>query len=120
MTDRFQLVAQPALQPAEDIITRSTVGPFIDTGAWIAPSPRRRRVYLSVDTIRSLAEAAGITQQPVDEALIAKYRAEGALDFLKENLHGDLVSVVRRLGDLLDVADVVGDPRADEGEAGDS
>lgn len=118
-SDRFQLVAQPAHEPARDIVTGSTVGPFIDAGAWIQPAVRRQRVYLSVDTVKALAEAAGITQPVMDEATIAKLRAEGALDFLKENLHGDLVRSLQRLAHFLDDADVAGDPGAPEG-AGDA
>lgn len=119
MTDRFQLVKSPALDPGTDIITGTTVGPFVDCGAWIQPSPRRRRIYLSVETVRQLAEAAGITQAPIDEAAVARYRAEGALDFLRENLHGDLASVVRRLAAFLDDAGVVVDPGSREGAGAD-
>jgi hypothetical protein len=121
MADRFQLVAVPPIAPGTDIITGTTVGPFVDCGAWVPPSPHKRRIYLSVDTIKALALAAGISEPAVDEATIAKYRAEGALDFLKENLHGDLVRAVRRLAAFLDdagVADDSGEP-ANTGDPGD-
>lgn len=110
-SDRFQLVAQPAIEPGEDIITRSTVGPFVDCGAWIQPSPRRRRVYLTVETIRQLAEAAGITpSSAISEERLRQERALGALDFLRENLGGDLADVARRLARLFDDADLPGRP----------
>lgn len=118
-SDRFQLVAQPAHDPARDIITGSTAGPFVDCGAWVQPSMRKQRIYLSVDTIRALAEAAGITQPVFDASAEAKLRAEGALDFLKENLHGDLVRTLQRLAHFLDDADVGGDEGSDEGAESD-
>lgn len=105
-SDRFQLVPQPAFSPAGDLITGSTVGPFVDCGAWVQPSPRKQRIYLSVETIRALAEAAGVIQPVIDDVAIARYRAEGALDFLKENLHGDLSRALVRVAALLDDADV--------------
>lgn len=105
-SDRFQLVAQPSMQPGEDIITRSTVGPFVDCGAWIQPSPRRRRVYLTVETIRQLAEAAGVfPSSAITEERLRQERALGALDFMKENLGGDLAAVLGRLAQLLNDSD---------------
>lgn len=115
---RFQLVAQPAHDPGEDIITRSTVGPFVDCGAWIPPSPRRRRVYLTVETIRQLAEAAGIVEaRGNSEAAIKRAYAEGGLDILKENIGGDLVRVLGRLAGVLADAELPAEPA--DGEAGD-
>lgn len=120
MTDRFQLVDQPASVPGEDLITRSTVGPFVDCGVWLQPSPNRRRVYLTVDTIRALAEAAGIVQPAITQADITRYRAEGALDYMKENLDGDLARALSRLAAFLDDAELPageGEPE-DAGDAG--
>jgi hypothetical protein len=106
---RYQLVDSPAYVPAEDIITRTTVGPFIDAGAWIPPSPRQRRVYLAVSTIQELAEAAGIVSTTgASEQQLAAARAEGALAVLKENLGGDLAAILRRLGDLVPESDGLG------------
>lgn len=105
---RFELVAAPALQPAEDAITRSTVGPFVDTGAWTIPGPQKRRIYLSVDTIRELAITAGIVApEGAGEAQIAHAYATGALDTIKEALGGDLVRVLVRLAGHLDAWDAV-------------
>jgi hypothetical protein len=109
VSSRYQLVAAPAFEPAEDIITRTTVGPFIDAGAWINPSPRRRRIYLSVSTVRELAEAAGIVAPSgASELQLAEARAEGALAVLKENLGGDLAHILRRIGDLVPAAHGLG------------
>ena len=113
--DRFQIVKSPAFAPGEDAITRSTVGPFIDTGTWIDPSPLRRRLYLSVDTVKALAEAAGIVQPVLDSGTVDRLRAEGALEYMRENLDGTLAAALRRLAAYLDDAGVgAGDPAADE------
>lgn len=121
MSSRFTLVDKPALEPAEDLITRSTVGPFVDCGAWVQPSPRKRRVYLSVDTIRELAEAAGIVEKSgASETAIAQARALGALDVIKEGLNGDLVRTIRRLGVVLADLPDVGDHAAERQDAADA
>lgn len=116
VSSRYQLVAAPAYEPGEDVITRSTIGPFVDAGAWIQPSPRRKRIYLSVDTIRELAEVAGISRpESLSELQLAAARAEGALAVLKENLGGDLVHTLVRLGHLLSGAGGVdGDDNAED------
>ncbi len=115
VSSRFELVAAPAMQPAEDLVTRSTVGPFVDTGAWTIPGPQRRRIYLSVDTIRELAEVAGVSPAAgaTDQQLAHAY-AMGALDTLKENLGGDLARVLVRLAHHLDLSDSGDGVAADE------
>lgn len=103
VSSRFELVNAPALAPAEDIVTRSTVGPFVDTGAWTIPGPRKQRIYLSVDTIRELAITAGIVQgNGASDQQVAHAYATGALDTIKENLGGDLARVLVRLAAHLD------------------
>jgi hypothetical protein len=118
VSSRYSLTNAPAQQPAEDLITRSTVGPFVDTGAWTVPGPHRRRIYLSVETIAELAEAAGVFK-PVQnlELLLANARAEGAMAVMKENLGGDLARILVRVGDLLLAPGGVGDLE-DEQDAG--
>lgn len=120
-SDRFQLVAHPAIEPGTDLITGSTVGPFVDCGAWVPPSPRKRRVYLSVETVRQLAEAAGVVNSNSgSEERDRQQRALGALDFMRENLGGDMADVIRRLARLLDDGGVAAvDPHAHEHAAGD-
>ena len=90
-------------------MTRSGQGPFVDTGVDIGFRPelrgRTERLYLSVDTIRYLAQVAGLTEQAAtperEEQLIAKGKLEG----LKEGLGGDIdvvASTLRRWLDSLD------------------
>jgi hypothetical protein len=58
---RWVLTNAPTLQPAVDFITKSPVGPFIDTG-FNVPFELRGRVYLSVETIREMAQVAGLLE----------------------------------------------------------
>jgi hypothetical protein len=56
---RWSMVDAPTLQPAVDFVTKSPNGPFLDTGINVIPE-MRGRVYLSVDTIKEMAEIAGL------------------------------------------------------------
>lgn len=58
---RWAITNAPTLQPAVDFITKSPNGPFIDTGLNVT-FEMRGRVYLSVETIREMAETAGIIE----------------------------------------------------------
>jgi len=51
----------PVLQPAVDFITKSPNGPFIDTGMDVT-FEQRGRIYLSVETIKEMAEVAGLLE----------------------------------------------------------
>lgn len=56
---RWQMIDAPTLSPGVDFVTRSPNGPFLDTGINLTVE-NRGRVYLSVETIREMAEIAGI------------------------------------------------------------
>lgn len=62
----FELVTHPDKQPAVDFITRSSVGPFVDTGLDVLVRPnadlqvRKERVYLAEGTLRALCGVAGL------------------------------------------------------------
>lgn len=58
---RWSMTDAPTLMPAEDFLTKSTNGPFIDTGIDVK-FERRGRIYLSVETIREMAEVAGLLE----------------------------------------------------------
>lgn len=98
----YQLVNAPALAPGVDYLTRSAQGPFVDTGI-DAPQVNGRgvdRIYLSVDTIRFLADLAGVTSRPDDEAL-GRAKREGIMIGIKEDIGGDIRGVVRTLDRLV-------------------
>lgn len=58
---RWSITDAPTLQPAVDFITKSPNGPFIDTHFDVA-FENRGRVYLSVETIKEMAEVAGLLE----------------------------------------------------------
>ncbi len=107
----FALVTHPDRNPACDFITRSTVGPFVDTGVDVRMRPQpgmqevTERIYLSKATIAALAQVAEVVSSAGgstsrDAELIARGKLEG----LKEGLGDDLADVVRTLGRWLDDA----------------
>jgi hypothetical protein len=106
----FRLINAPDKTPGVDYLTRSSVGPFIDTGR-DAPAASGRgldRIYISVSTLRHMADLAGITAAPTEEGINAAYR-RGLTDGI-ESATGrglvDLVADLDRVRDLLhDLAD---------------
>ncbi len=61
MTSRFTVVTAPAQSPGVCYITRTAVGPFIDTGIDMSTTViDRGRLYLAVDVIREMAQIAGL------------------------------------------------------------
>lgn len=111
----FALVTHPDKNPACDFITRSTVGPFVDTGVdvLLRPQPgmqvQRERVYLAVSTIAALAQVADVTVSGANTGeRDAQLLAMGKLEGLKEGLGDGLVDVARTLGRWLDDAGVGG------------
>lgn len=117
----FKLVTHPEKAPAVDFITRSSVGPFVDTGVDVILRSQPgnpvtvERLYLSVATIGHLAQLAGITA----DATVSPERekqliAQGKLEGLREGLDGQLVDLGRTLRRWLDDAGVdVLDPDRD-------
>lgn len=109
----FKLVTHPEFQPAVDFITRSSEGPFIDTGVFINHRAQpgmpivQERVYLSVATIKQLATLVGANAETT-EINAEKLRAEGKLEYMMEDLGGtarSLASVLTRLADAAGVGD---------------
>lgn len=121
---RWALVDAPTLQPAVDFITKSPNGPFIDTGLNVT-FEQRGRLYLSVETIKEMAEVAGLldNKNAQEKSLhdTATYN-RGYEDGLKESeeLLGKLSTVTSRLSaarfaSIVSNVEIVED---DEGESG--
>ena len=93
----FTVTNAPDKQPAHDFLTHSATGPFVDTGFDVRDQAGRilGRVYLSFDTIRHLADVAGVLNAPAPEALLAEYN-KGLVDGMKENIGGDTLARVAR------------------------
>lgn len=115
MRGDFKLVTHPDRSPAVDFITRSGEGPFVDTGVDILMRSQpgmpvvTERLYLSVFTIRQLAQLAGIhATAGVSEQRESELVALGKLEGLKEGLGDELVDVARTLRRWLDDAGIGG------------
>lgn len=98
---RWSITDAPALQPAVDFITKSPNGPFIDTGLNVT-FEQRGRVYLSVETIKEMAEIAGLLENKNAQEKVLHDTAtynRGYEDGLKEGneLLGKLTAAIERL-----------------------
>lgn len=88
MTSRFSLVQAPPQAPGHCYITKTAIGPFIDTGMDMSIHVvDRGRLYLSVDVIREMAQIAGLfdEKEPVTVELKQKqWYDKGYNDAMKE------------------------------------
>jgi hypothetical protein len=105
------MIDAPDKQPAVDYLTRSSVGPFIDTGR-DAPQHSGRgldRIYISLDTLKHMADVAGILDKPSTAAIDEAYR-RGVSDGIRAELGVDLGRIVDTLDRWLPVLRSVDDP----------
>lgn len=120
---RWSVTDAPTLQPAVDFITKSPNGPFIDTGLNVT-FEMRGRVYLSVETIKEMAEIAGLLENKNSQEKslhdIEIYN-KGFKDGLKEgtDLSGKLSDIRRHLSGVDSVSDVA-DVSVDEAVVNDA
>lgn len=95
MTSRFSLIQAPVKDPAVCWITRTSVGPFIDTGVDVSVGKiDRGRIYLSVDAIREMAQIAGLFDENEPASVELKKRQwfeQGYNEAIKE-LSGDAIN----------------------------
>jgi hypothetical protein len=88
MTSRFNLVQAPPREPGHCWITKTSVGPFIDTGIDLSVKViDRGRLYISVDALREMAQIAGLFDEtePKEVGLRKKrWYEEGYNDAMKE------------------------------------
>ena len=107
----FKLVTHPEHQPALDFITRSSEGPFVDTGVTINHRLNpggpllQERVYLSVHTIKQLSQLVGLSSENV-ELHAQKLVAQGKVEYMKEDIGGKLRDLAGLLGDIADSAGI--------------
>lgn len=118
---RWVVTNAPTFQPAEDFITKSPNGPFIDTG-YDVTFEKRGRVYLSVETIREMAVVAGLLEnknaqeKSLYEAEIYNRGYKDGLDE-SEELLGKLTAIIGRLS-AADYAAVLHNVEIDENDEG--
>lgn len=98
---RWSMTDAPVLQPAVDFITKSPNGPFIDTGMDVT-FEQRGRIYLSVETVKEMAEVAGLLDNKnAQELSLHELEIEnrgyerGLRD--SEELVGKLTSIISRM-----------------------
>ena len=88
MTSRFNLVQAPAREPGHCWITKTAIGPFVDTGIDLSLDKiDRGRIYISVDALREMAQIAGLfdEKEPVTVELKRKqWYDQGYNDAMKE------------------------------------
>lgn len=120
---RWTLTDAPTLQPAVDFITKTPNGPFIDTGFNVT-FENRGRVYLSVETIKEMAEVAGLLESKnaqekslYDLDVYNKGYKDGLND--GEELIGKLTATIARLSSV-DYSAVLHDVEIDEEFEGNS
>ena len=120
---RWTVTDAPTLQPAVDFITKSPNGPFIDTGLNVT-FEMRGRVYLSVETIKEMAEIAGLLEnknaqeKSLYEAGIYNLGYKDGLNEGKELL-GKLTTAIERMS-APDYSAVLRDVEVDESTGGQS
>jgi hypothetical protein len=104
---RYSVVTAAPLMPGTDWVTKSPNGPFIDTGVDVKFN-ERGRLYLAVETIREMAEIAGLFDVvPIAQAAeMAEQYELGRSAGIKEDLNGRLGSIRDQ---LVSLASVLGD-----------
>lgn len=115
---RFKAVGSANEEPGVDFFTGTHVGPFIDTGkkVWILRpeigTKQYQKVYISIDTLREMAQEAGLLQA-TDVEKDQAY-GQGYADAVKEQIGGQILNVADTLGSvadwLADLSRAVGTP----------
>lgn len=91
---RFFLTDAPTMSPGVCWITKSGVGPFIDTGVDLSLHVvDRGRIYLSVDAIREMAQIAGLfdENEPVSVDLKKKEWYNQGYNAALEEMNKDVI-----------------------------
>jgi hypothetical protein len=95
MSSRFTIVEAPPKDPGHCWITKTSVGPFIDTGIDLSVAKiDRGRIYISFDALREMAQTAGLFDEspPVSVELRKReWYEQGYNDAVKE-FSGDAVN----------------------------
>ena len=112
MRGDMKVVTHPDKAPALDFLTRTSVGPFVDTGIDVTLRSRpgdplrTERVYLSEAIVRELAQILNISYGGSSTAeRDAQLIAQGKIEGMKEALGERLDDVVRDLGRVLGALD---------------
>lgn len=107
---RFTTSEVATLAPGHDLLTKTTVGPFVDTLTDVQFG-QRGRIYLAVDTVRELALAAGLFDIDHDK-VAADWQAaydQGYREAVRDNFRDDLLRAAADLRDLVGVLTLAAD-----------
>lgn len=121
-SDRFSVTETPVLAPGQCWVTKSTVGPFVDTGVDVQFA-ERGRLYLTIDAVREMALAAGLFdayEAQVEAAEVDGYN-RGYTEAVRENYGDALGTAVDRLAFVVGQLGLVASEsraEASEGDAG--
>ena len=92
---RFTLTNAPAMSPGVCWITKTGVGPFIDTGVDLSLHVvDRGRIYISVDALREMAQVAGLFDeaQPTSVELKKKEWYDRGYHDALEEMNKDVIN----------------------------
>ena len=92
---RFTLTNAPAMSPGVCWITKTGVGPFIDTGVDLSLHVvDRGRMYISVDALREMAQVAGLFDeaQPVSVEIKKKEWYDRGYHDALEEMNKDVIN----------------------------
>ena len=95
MSSRFSLTEGPAQQPGHCWITRTSIGPFIDTGVDVSVGKiDRGRIYISIDALREMAQVANLfnEERPISAELLRKEWFDKGYRQAMEEMSNDAVS----------------------------
>jgi len=95
MSSRFNIVEAPAQQPGHCWISRTAIGPFVDTGVDVSVGKiDRGRMYISIDVLREMAQIAGLfdEEQPVSVDLRKREWYDKGYQAAMEEMSNDAVS----------------------------
>lgn len=119
MTSRFSIVQAPPKDPGHCWITKTAVGPFIDTGVDLSVAKiDRGRIYLSVEVVREMAQLAGLFDEgePKTAGLKKKqWYEQGYNDAMKEISDNAIDRFIEHIGRTSADTAGVAEPVASEG-----
>lgn len=119
MTSRFKVIDTPILAPGNCWVSKTTDGPFIDTGVDVGRMHiERGRIYLSFEVLREMARVAGILDEGKSTSAELKEKEwydKGYSDAIKENYGNLLTQLADRVGpSILDAVSSAGTVEAED------
>jgi len=98
----FTITEKATQYPFACALTGTEKGPFIDTGVVLdAAGPYDRHIYISVETVKELAQVAGVGPSAAEiERQLQARENFGRFEAVKEGLGPDVRRIAASLGDI--------------------